>query len=1545
MKRLFVTVSLAIFVLSCWSSIRDDFLIGNYGYIHPAYGETSYTRLFTLMQEANYNSSICSPVKLTQYPWGDLSTMLSKMEQCDLTPILYDNYTNYSNGVINEISPRNLSMGIYAKFEAEFDSREDNNIPESDRHIEENNDIYHYHFDIDRIGAINQAFGRRFLFCSPTTMTEDVIVDNLRHRWKNHKNGVDGDFIDNADYLPYKEAFEFSNGSDELNYIQYNKLYMTVCYKVSSDTSSALKFGLKLLNIDANDNEEWYFKEIRNTMNNDYGNVLTYTAQELNDPAITYVDTLEFSDFRKITFELELSSLLDGEINSRDNDDSRSYLYNFHSRKRLNGITPYIYWEGNHDVRIDYIEFEDDVHKQIVDGVALDALENRLNKYSSVHNHYTVDEPKFTHFDSHKLIDERLNNYNIITTNWPINFKEKKPNNTRYFHPGQFVEQAQPDDLMIDFYPLKPDANWNNIDDDNFVQFLIDWWACANYRRAKHKAEDRPFYVVPCTAGKWDNRFNIWVGYQYPTINMIKCLQYLPLCYGVDGIIDFPFYKDTTFNDNDPEDNGHRWYALVNDDDNDSIHPNGRHITPQYYAIKEANEKVYRYGNILKDLTWLDATTIKANGIQALDSEIYIIGQNQEEGEDKPLNNSIYKYFPTGGIKTSSIGNNNDRDTYNGYIHIGLFEDEYGHQKYMLVNRRTDFVEDSSGLMNTLNPDILTSRYEDQVSFFQASPQCVNFDLDYATEDFNNSFGSHVALYDPYSKEIYRPNSENVISVELKPGEGKMLEFVNYLSGDITISPLPYLDGHYVIGDTLNIDDNVSLSFSPESRVCIKDSTIINICKNAKLSLSGSVEINSTINADSLATLELLNTYKCLLGDGVKLNANNGTIIIENSSLEAITDKWGGLYSDNLANLNSCIIIKNSELKQFSNLSMHNGFLTILDDSNLYFTQRYTVLKNVTTNIHNSILNFEHNGFRYFNSNLEGNIYITNTQFNGSSNLKAIELSGSVLGLVVLDGVTFNNFNKGINIVSFNNSPSYFENIVIADCEFNNCDSGILLTDSPSFGQININTTAFNNIDDEGIGVYIFNTNTSVNIDSCSFSGNGTGISTTGISPFISNSIFSNLTVGVKEELTISNTVAKIKDCTFRYCDTGFEGRESTTRLEENTFQENITGIKSLTNSVLDISYNAYNIFDNSIRNLYFPTDEPNDYLIKCLKGHNDFYHRFSPPNTLANDFDFTVPIMNRIGIDASYNWFSTSTVRVAPASMSNYVSVNEFDPVSNSFYPPSITPDRFYEALCEENSGYNLEAYLIYKLILDEAIPTESSLWASCVDGIYRNSYIIGIDILEVDSYMEDKVEQFSSIDNSLSEMIDNYIMRVHLLYKNYNEVITILENRINCPTSEIDSLSAVLDLEIVLKLANASQGKSEVNTTFAQYKYKTFEKFEEEHAKHWDIYNDMTKDDESDYNVLPPNKLNLSNYPNPFNPETTIMFGLPEDSDIEIKIYNLKGQVVKKLVKDHFKAGYHAVVWNGKNDSNQKVASGVYLTRITSKEKTKTKKIMLMK
>ncbi len=112
MKRLFVTVSLAIFVLSCWSSIRDDFLIGNYGYIHPAYGETSYTRLFTLMQEANYNSSICSPVKLTQYPWGDLSTMLSKMEQCDLTPILYDNYTNYSNGVINEISPRNLSMGI-----------------------------------------------------------------------------------------------------------------------------------------------------------------------------------------------------------------------------------------------------------------------------------------------------------------------------------------------------------------------------------------------------------------------------------------------------------------------------------------------------------------------------------------------------------------------------------------------------------------------------------------------------------------------------------------------------------------------------------------------------------------------------------------------------------------------------------------------------------------------------------------------------------------------------------------------------------------------------------------------------------------------------------------------------------------------------------------------------------------------------------------------------------------------------------------------------------------------------------------------------------------------------------------------------------------------------------------------------------------------------------------------------------------------------------------------------------------------------------------
>ncbi|NOX19304.1 MAG: T9SS type A sorting domain-containing protein [Chlorobi bacterium] len=85
--------------------------------------------------------------------------------------------------------------------------------------------------------------------------------------------------------------------------------------------------------------------------------------------------------------------------------------------------------------------------------------------------------------------------------------------------------------------------------------------------------------------------------------------------------------------------------------------------------------------------------------------------------------------------------------------------------------------------------------------------------------------------------------------------------------------------------------------------------------------------------------------------------------------------------------------------------------------------------------------------------------------------------------------------------------------------------------------------------------------------------------------------------------------------------------------------------------------------------------------------------------------------------------------------------------------------------------------------------------------------------------------------------------------------------------------------------------------------------------------------------------------NYPNPFNPSTTIEFGLPEASFVSIRIYNMLGQEVNTLVSSDFNAGTYRTVWNGTDNSGNKVASGTYIYRVTSGKNAATKKLILLK
>ncbi|MBN2829322.1 MAG: choice-of-anchor D domain-containing protein, partial [Candidatus Cloacimonetes bacterium] len=95
----------------------------------------------------------------------------------------------------------------------------------------------------------------------------------------------------------------------------------------------------------------------------------------------------------------------------------------------------------------------------------------------------------------------------------------------------------------------------------------------------------------------------------------------------------------------------------------------------------------------------------------------------------------------------------------------------------------------------------------------------------------------------------------------------------------------------------------------------------------------------------------------------------------------------------------------------------------------------------------------------------------------------------------------------------------------------------------------------------------------------------------------------------------------------------------------------------------------------------------------------------------------------------------------------------------------------------------------------------------------------------------------------------------------------------------------------------------------------------------------------------VIPGATQLYTNYPNPFNPETTISFDLKQNERVKIDIYNIKGQKVKTLINDDYNAGNHKVIWNGKDNDNHNVSSGIYFFKMEAGTYTKTKKMILMK
>ena len=98
-------------------------------------------------------------------------------------------------------------------------------------------------------------------------------------------------------------------------------------------------------------------------------------------------------------------------------------------------------------------------------------------------------------------------------------------------------------------------------------------------------------------------------------------------------------------------------------------------------------------------------------------------------------------------------------------------------------------------------------------------------------------------------------------------------------------------------------------------------------------------------------------------------------------------------------------------------------------------------------------------------------------------------------------------------------------------------------------------------------------------------------------------------------------------------------------------------------------------------------------------------------------------------------------------------------------------------------------------------------------------------------------------------------------------------------------------------------------------------------------------------DEEVIPDSYALYQNYPNPFNPVTTIRYDLPERAVVSIRIFDIKGRIVRTLVQETHDPGRRVVVWDATNQNGEDVSAGMYMYMIQAGKFSQVRKMLLLK
>jgi len=271
------------------------------------------------------------------------------------------------------------------------------------------------------------------------------------------------------------------------------------------------------------------------------------------------------------------------------------------------------------------------------------------------------------------------------------------------------------------------------------------------------------------------------------------------------------------------------------------------------------------------------------------------------------------------------------------------------------------------------------------------------------------------------------------------------------------------------------------------------------------------------------------------------------------------------------------------------------------------------------------------------------------------------------------------------------------------------------------------------------------------------------------------------------------------------------------------------------------------------------------------------------------------------------------------------------------NFVPEPPEPPTSPQSLMNTGTDYFFQgefsmAQDIMKQIV-EAYP-DSMITASAINYLYLIERATENDYASLREYLDLKIP-FENMAPYLEKEAAK--TQCYIKEEDYLSAIQRLQLVINNPISVADSLFALIDQSYCLYKYASEGGKALPNCSATTTSIKSYMDFLTKLGKpQVSLFQEFT----------PPSRLLIQgNYPNPFNPSTTINYAVPQDGLVKLVVYNLRGQKVKELVSGKHLTGNHKIIWTGTDASGRSVSSGIYFIRIEQGGKSHVRKMMLLK